>query len=142
MHFLARRSGLRGTTSVGLTLLALLMMIAGLVAYGTNSANAKAVPSNCLVDDSNGNQIQFDKATGAYTFTNCGSFTLSGIGTVTIKGSVITLVHVASDRRLYASVDESAKKGNASLATYSGGVLRTILDRNTVGDVCGCAPQM
>jgi hypothetical protein len=91
-------SGLRGKTLVGLTLVALLMMISGLVGHGTNNASASVIASNCIVDDSNGNQLQFDKVTGAYTFTNCGSFTLSGIGKVTIKGSQITLVHVASDR--------------------------------------------
>jgi hypothetical protein len=113
-------------------------MMSGVRGFGSDSASAKAVFSNCIVDDSNGNQLQFDKTTGAYTFTNCGNFTLSGVGTVTIKGSTITLKHVATVRRLYAEVDETNTKGSASLAVYPSGVLRTIMDRNTVGDVCGC----
>jgi hypothetical protein len=136
MHTLVKVSGFRGKTTVVLTLLALLLMMSGVAGFG--GASAKAIPSNCIVDDSNGNQLQFDKTTGAYTFTNCGNFTLSGVGTVTIKGSTITLKHVSSDRRLYAEVDETNKKGSASLAVYPSGVLRTIMDRNTVGDVCGC----
>ena len=138
MHTLVKVNGFRGKTTVVLTLLALLLMLSGVAGFGADSASAKAIPSNCIVDDSNGNQLQFDKTTGAYTFTDCGNFTLSGVGTVTIKGSTITLKHVASDRRLYAEVDETNKKGSASLAVYPSGVLRTIMDRNTVGDVCAC----
>lgn len=138
MHTLVKVSGFRGKTTVVLTLVALLLMMSGVVGFGSDSASAKAVFSNCIIDDSNGNQLQFDKTTGAYTFTNCGNFTLSGVGTVTIKGSTITLKHVASDRRLYAEVDETNKKGSASLAVYPGGVLRTIMDRNTANDMCGC----
>lgn len=138
MHTLVKVNGFRGKTTVVLILVALLLMMSGATGFGANSANAKAIFSNCIVDDSNGNQLQFDKTTGAYTFTHCGDFTLSGVGTVTIKGSTITLKHVAADRRLYAEVDETNKKGSASLAVYPSGVLRTIMDRNTVGDVCGC----
>jgi len=138
MHTLVKVSGFRGKTTVVLTLVALLLMMSGVTGFGTGSASANGVFSTCIVDDSNGNQLQFDKTSGAYTFTNCGGFTLSGTGTVTIKGSTITLKHVASDRRLYAEVDETNKKGSASLVVYPSGVLRTIIDRNTVGDVCGC----
>ena len=138
MHTLVKVSGFRWKTTAVLTLAALLLMMPGVTGFGTGSASANGVFSNCIVDDSNGNQLQFDKTSGAYTFTNCAGFTLSGTGTVTIKGSTITLRHVASDRRLYAEVDETNKKGSASLAVYPSGVLRTIIDRNTVGDVCGC----
>lgn len=138
MHTLVKVSGFRGKTTVVLALAALLLMMSGVAGFGTGSAGADGAFSNCLVDDSNGNRLQFDKATGTYNFTKCGSFILLGVGTVTIKGSTITLKHVASDRRLYAEVDETNKKGSASLAVYPGGVLRTIMDRNTVGDVCGC----
>ena len=138
MHTLVKVSGFRGKTTVVLTLAALLLVMSGAAGFGSDSASARAIFSNCLVDDSNGNQLQFDKTTGSYTFTNCGDFTLSGVGTVTIKGSTITLKHVAADRRLYAEVDETIKKGSASLAVYPSGVLRTIMDRNTVGDICGC----
>lgn len=91
MHTLVKVNGFRGKTTVVLTLLALLLMLSGVAGFGADSASAKAIPSNCIVDDSNGNQLQFDKTTGAYTFTDCGNFTLSGVGTVTIKGSTITL---------------------------------------------------
>jgi|GEM_PF-1696706 len=138
MHTLVKVSGFRVKTTAVLTLVALLLMMSAVPGFGSGSASAKAVFSNCIVDDSNGNQLQFDKTTGAYTFTNCGNFTLSGVGTVTVKGSTVTLKHVAGDRRLYAEVDETNKKGSASLAVYPGGVLRTIMDRNTANDICGC----
>ena len=138
MHTLVKVSGFRGKTTVMLTLVALLLMMSGVAGFGTGSAGAEGAFSNCIVDDSNGNRLQFDKGTGTYFFTNCGSFILQGVGTVTIKGSTVTLKHVAGDRRLYAEVDEANKRGSSSVAVYPSGVLRTIMDRNTVGDVCGC----
>ncbi|HSB09964.1 MAG TPA: hypothetical protein VLM38_10800 [Blastocatellia bacterium] len=106
--------------------------------YSAGAAPPTLPTTVCIVDDSNGNQLQFDKNTGAYTFTNCTGFTVTGTGKVTIKGSIITLTHVASDRRLYVLVDQSVKKANASLMIIPAGVIRTIIDRNTANDVCAC----
>jgi hypothetical protein len=138
MHTLAKVSGFRWKTTAALTLAALLLMMPGVTRFGSGSASANGDPSIFLVDDSNGNQLQFDKDTGAYRFTNCNLFLLIGVGTVTIKGSTVTLKHIAAGRRLYAEVDEAGKKGSASVWAVSDGFVRTIIDRNTVGDVFGC----
>ena len=82
MHTLVKVSGFRGKTTVVLTLVAPLLMMSGVKGFGSDSASATSIFSNCIVDDSNGNQLQFDKTTGVYTFTNCGNFTLSGVGTL------------------------------------------------------------
>jgi hypothetical protein len=94
----------------------------------------------CIQDDSNGNKLQFNSPNGDYQFTRCGSngFTLSGTGTVTIKGSVITLQHNASDRRVTAIIDNSVKRATASIQVFSLGTTFTIADRNTANNTCGC----
>lgn len=94
----------------------------------------------CIVDDSNRNQLQFTLSTGAYTFTNCTSFTATGFGIVTIKGSTVTLTHNTTDRRLTANVDFGAQRASASLQMPPSSAVRTIADRNTANDICGCAP--
>jgi hypothetical protein len=91
----------------------------------------------CIVDDSNHNQIQFD-STGAYNFTDCGSNTISGIGTFAKKGSTITLRDVKTDRRLDLTLDTAVQKANMGLTLFSPPRLLTIIDRNTGNDVCGC----
>src|SRR5512132_2432713 len=54
----------------------------------------------CLQDDSNkGNVVLFEPATGNYTFCCNGVIAASGKGTVTIKGSVITLQHYPGNLR-------------------------------------------
>ena len=111
------------------------------VAFSAHSISAasRTLPTGvCIVDESNGYQLHFDKNTGAYTFTNCSNFTATGTGKVTIKGSIITLTHVAADRRLNATVDEAVKKGIASIKIIVDGFVRTIVDRNITNDVCAC----
>lgn len=94
----------------------------------------------CLQDDSNGNLLRFNSASGNYQFTKCGpsGFTLSGIGTVLIKGSVITLQHNPPDRRVLGRIDNSIKKGTASVQVLSLGTTFGITDRNTVNNTCAC----
>ena len=93
-----------------------------------------------MVDDGNGNQVQFD-STGAYTWTNCSTVTISGMGVVTVKGPATTLRDLRTDRRLEVNVDSSSKKANGSLQLSNPSRYLTITDRNTVGDVCGCMSQ-
>src|SRR5262249_9066040 len=68
----------------------------------TAAAAVQQVPGGtlCIVDDSNGNQLTFDATTGAYTFTDCKGFTLTGTGRVTVKGCTVSLQHIAADRRV------------------------------------------
>jgi len=92
----------------------------------------------CVKDDSNGNQLTFDPNTGVYTFTNCSSFTLTGTGVVTVKGCTVSFLHVAADRRVVAKVELCTKRATSCAQTYSPAVIKTIADRNTADDVCGC----
>ncbi|HLG13657.1 MAG TPA: hypothetical protein VJH03_03905 [Blastocatellia bacterium] len=141
--------------TLGVFLLAMLVAVlggsesqAGSLTNSLSNANT-AVPLNsagclpasgtaCIVDDSNGNQLSFDLSTGAYTFTNCMAFNLTGTGKVTISGCIVTLEHIALDRRVVARIDFGAKRATASARTYSPAMLKTISDRNTANNVCGC----
>jgi len=93
----------------------------------------------CIQDDSNGNLLQINTATGDYQFTNCSGFILSGTGTVIKRGTIVTLQHYASDRRILARIDESVNKGAASVQVFSQASTLTITDRNTANDTCVCA---
>lgn len=93
----------------------------------------------CLQDDSTGNTLQFSSTTGAYLFTNCGGFTVGGVGTVTIKGSIVTLTHQRSDGRVLGRIDRSVRRGTASIELFSTGKTFTITDRNTANNNCVCS---
>ena len=97
----------------------------------------------CLKDDSNkGNVVLFEPATGNYTFCCNGVIAASGKGTVTIKGSVITLQHYPGNLRVNIIYDGSVHKGNAALQMPVGVIKCTIGDRNTTDDTCACPAQI
>lgn len=96
----------------------------------------------CLQDDSSGNFLRLNSTTGAYQVTNCalrGGFTLTGVGTVRIRGSVISLEHYTIDRRVVAQIDNSSNRGSASVAVLPLEVVITISDRNTANNSCTCS---
>ncbi len=151
MDRIKRIGGIALEIALGVFLLAMLMTAWGAKeskaasltpARSTVSALLPQGGTICIVDDSNGNQLQFDQMTGAYTFTDCASFTLMGTGVVTTKGCTIALQHVAPDRRVLAKIDQCGKRATASAQTYSPSVFKTITDRNTANDVCGCGDAM
>lgn len=93
----------------------------------------------CVQDDSNGNPLQFNSTTGDYQFTKCGSdLMLGGTGSLTKRGSIITLQHYATDRRVLARIDGSVNRGTASIQLFSLGTTLTIADRNTINNTCAC----
>lgn len=93
----------------------------------------------CIQDDSSGDLLRFNSSTGDYQFTRCGSgIVFSGIGSIITKGSVITLQHYASDRRILARIDNSVNKATASVQVFSMGTTFTITDRNTMNNSCSC----
>lgn len=96
----------------------------------------------CLQDDSSGNLFQFNSATGDYLFTNCSGFTLGGIGTITRRGSTITLQQNGPDRRVLAKIDGGVNKGTASVQVFATGATFTITDRNTLNNTCSCARRL
>src|SRR5262249_43976801 len=105
----------------------------------TAAAAVQQIPGGtlCIVDDSNGNQLTFDPTTGAYTFTDCKGFTLTGTGLVTVKGCTVSLQHIAADRRVTAKVDFCTSRANASAQVFVPALtpVRTITDRNIKNDV-------
>lgn len=99
-----------------------------------------APPFNlCLQDDSSRSILQFNSSTGDYLFSSCQGVTLSGRGTITVKGSVVTLQDSTSDRRVLARIDSSVLKGTATVQLFSPARLFTITDRNTADNTCGCS---
>ena len=57
-----------------------------------------------LVNPSNGNLLLFKSTTGDYQFTRCGSgIVLSGKGTVTKRGSLVTLQDATAGRKVLAN---------------------------------------
>ncbi|HMG33511.1 MAG TPA: hypothetical protein VKM94_06215 [Blastocatellia bacterium] len=116
-------------------------MSANAASSPTTVAAVQQIPGGtlCIVDDSNLNQLTFDPITGAYTFTDCATFTVTGTGRVTVKGCTVSLQHVAADRRVVAKVDFCTHRGSASAQTFTPLTrVKTITDRNTTNDTCGC----
>ena len=92
-----------------------------------------------LRDDSSGNLLLINIATGDYLFCYSGG-TITGRGTVTAHGSVYSLQHFATDRRVLATVETAVNRGVASLQVFALGKTFTIVDRNIKDNPSGCAP--
>jgi hypothetical protein len=91
----------------------------------------------CLQDDSNPRTvILVNSFTGNYLFTPPGGTSLSGKGTITMKGCIFTLEHNEPDRRVMSSIDQCTHTGSASVQTVSPKVKFTITDRNTTDNTC------
>ena len=94
--------------------------------------------SGCLQDDSNpANVVLFNAATGEYRFC-CGGTVFTGVGTVLVKGCVVTIQHYPADRRVLIKFDGSVSTGTASLQSPPGVLKCTITDRNTRNNTCAC----
>jgi hypothetical protein len=79
-----------------------------------------------------------DLSTGAYQFSNCRGVTIAGRGIVKVKGCMITLQHLAIDRRVQAQIDTCQKKGTGSVQVLSTGLTFSLTDRNTANNTCVC----
>ena len=92
----------------------------------------------CLQDESNRKLIfRFNKNTGAYTFTDCMGFELSGVGQVIIKGTDIALQDQKPDRKVVVKVSQVSKRGTADVQFFPNGSVFTIADRD-VFSPCAC----
>ena len=92
----------------------------------------------CLQDDSNPNSaIIFDSETGAFRF-NCNGSVFIGRGTVTRKGSTVSLSSNRIDLRVSAKADTSVNKGTASLQSPPGTTICAMTDRNINDNNCTC----
>ena len=95
----------------------------------------------CLQDDSNPRTVVLvNSFTGNYLFPLPGGTSLSGTGTVTRKGCIITLTDSQPDRRVQGNIDPCTKTGSASVQVVSPKVKFTITDRNTANNTCTCGP--
>jgi hypothetical protein len=104
------------------------------------SVQAAAQFDQCVEDETAGNRLQFNSANGEYRFIRVNdSFTLTGTGTTIIRGSTVTLQHFATDRRVTASIDNSVRRGTASVQIFSLQTTYTITDKNTTNNNCGAS---
>jgi CSLREA domain-containing protein len=92
----------------------------------------------CIQDESNGNILVVNSTTGDYQFTNCQGALLSGAGSLTRRGCLVTLQVNGPDRRILARIDTCSRTGNASIQLLSQGSSFSILDRNTSNNTCTC----
>jgi hypothetical protein len=93
----------------------------------------------CLQDDSNGNLLQINSTTGNYIFTNCRKgVTVSGIGTLHMRGCKLDLQSVTADHRLSAAVNTCSHVATASLKISSISKPLTIADSDTTNNTCAC----
>lgn len=84
--------------------------------------------------------LTIDPDTHLYLYRKCGNngFSLSGFGTIKIKGSVITLEHNFSVGNVLARVDVGLRKGTASVRFIPNNLNVTISDRNLDNSSCEC----
>jgi uncharacterized delta-60 repeat protein len=91
----------------------------------------------CLEDGASGNRLQFSSRTGRYIFSNCSGVSVTGTGTLTIKGRQILLTDVRADRIVQAKSDGASGRGVASIQMVAEQRLFTIADRSNDGR-CSC----
>jgi len=94
----------------------------------------------CVQDETTQDALLFDSQSGDYLYLRCGAdgFTLIGRGIARVHGSIFTLEHNASDRRVIAKIDDSAKKGTASVQLFALGNTFIVTDRNIADNTCSC----
>ncbi|MBI3651274.1 MAG: HYR domain-containing protein [Acidobacteria bacterium] len=93
----------------------------------------------CLQDDSNATTVMLiNSLTGEYRFC-CNGQTLTGSGTVTKKGNVVTVEHNTATRRVYGKVDKSANSGTGWVQQPVGVNWCSITDRDIRNNSCACA---
>jgi len=92
----------------------------------------------CVQDDSDPTTVVLiNSLTGDYRFC-CHGVTYIGRGTMTIRGSIFTLEHNPSDRRVLVKDDEGVHKASGSIQAPPGTTRCTIIDRNTLDNSCVC----
>jgi hypothetical protein len=98
----------------------------------------------CLQDDSSNDFLQLNTTTGAYVLKRCtsgpNSLDISGVGTVTTNGSIVTFQHFTTGRFISATIDTANHKGSASAKVVKGLSIQSffINDSNTTNNTCGC----
>jgi hypothetical protein len=92
----------------------------------------------CVQDDSNPTKVVLvNTTTGQYRFC-CGGNAYTGIGTVTVKGNLVTVQHNNTNRRVLIKVDRGINQGTASLQSPPGTIVCSIRDTNLTNNSCIC----
>ena len=111
---------------------------------GEMTVSSAVVPisgTSCLRDNTTGSVMIWDNVTGAYTFSTCAGFTLSGTGTVQVQSSIVKLSDRQSDRNVSAGFNTGQRTGTAVIYVLQGpGVwqIYRIYDTTSFGNVCSC----
>lgn len=93
----------------------------------------------CILDDTNGNLLQFNSNTGDYQFSNCRKqITLTGRGTVEIRFCKIEFQAIARDRNIVALANTCTHAGTASVKLFSPDKTFTISDKDITNNNCSC----
>jgi hypothetical protein len=98
-----------------------------------NTASCSFVVTTFLVviaDDGGRGSILINPQTGDYMIC-CGGMTITGTGTITSKGCIITLTHNTTTRRLLVTYDTCKKQGQGALQMPPGTTKCTFIDSNT-----------
>jgi hypothetical protein len=112
--------------------------------FGGGSSDAfvtKLVFSNfdvCLVDDGNGDSFQFNSTTGEYKFTQAGAggVTLTGTGTLSTQGCLLSLEDNQSGRQVKAHFNHCNNMGQAVIQLDSQPKPFVITDKDTSNSDC------
>jgi hypothetical protein len=112
--------------------------------FGGGSSDAfvtKLVFSNfdvCLVDDGNGDSFQFNSMTGEYKFTQAGAggVTLTGTGTLSTQGCLLSLEDNQSGRQVKAHFNHCNNMGQAVIQLDSQPKPFVITDKDTSNSDC------
>lgn len=93
----------------------------------------------CLQDDHNGQLLQFSSLTGDYQFSDCRKgITLTGKGTVSIRGCKIELRASGRTLNVTATANPCTHAGTASVQSSSPNKTYTISDADITNNICGC----
>lgn len=92
----------------------------------------------CLQDESNGNILQINSETGEYLFKNCAGTVIGGVGTITRRGSLLSLQNNASGHKLQATIDGNMYKATATLKILGQGPALMIIDKDITNNSGEC----
>ena len=93
----------------------------------------------CIQDDSNGNRLQFNSATGDYKFTACASgLTLPGNAAIKVKGCKTKINAAATDHNLTVLIKTCKGTASATVTMTATAQTLTITDSHTADNDCAC----
>jgi hypothetical protein len=108
----------------------------------TTQTVSVVVFNQCLQNNTNGDHVQFNRATGEYLFTHCGTggVTLSGKGAVSTVSGVLTISDQSAGRSVKISYSLNQLTGSATISIETGpGLWSTFVIKDTnPAATCSC----